>query len=214
MAGKKNFLAVFASFFRITLLESTKLSQKRVQQRTKKNQNVPNSLLFRHIFVAKSFGFSQATSIAYKNVPTLFQRLPGSIAPAGSGNDFSRFWGPFLWITHLESTKRSQNRLPKRTKTYRTRRVAGPLKRYGPGTRRPSHPPQASASRCSQAERAQVRLAAYFGGAGGVNISRLRPGSGFGFGLGAFFASRFPLSLFPMAQSMTQKPAPEKPVHA
>jgi len=49
------------------------------------------------------------------------------------------------------------------------------------------------------------------GGAGGVKISRLRPGSGFGLGLGAFFASRFPLSLFPMGASMTQKRADEKP---
>ncbi len=44
----------------------------------------------------------------------------------------------------------------------------------------------------------------YFGG-GGVKISRLRPGSGFGFGLGAFFVSFLPLSLFPMQASMTQK---------
>lgn len=42
----------------------------------------------------------------------------------------------------------------------------------------------------------------YFGGAG-VKISRLA-GSGFGFGLGAFFVSFRPLSLFPMAESMTQ----------
>ena len=40
---------------------------------------------------------------------------------------------------------------------------------------------------------------------------RLRPGSGFGFGLGAFFVSLFPLSLFPMGPSMTQKPAAESP---
>ncbi|MGB8031045.1 MAG: hypothetical protein WCF30_15435 [Terracidiphilus sp.] len=45
----------------------------------------------------------------------------------------------------------------------------------------------------------------YFAGGGGVKISRLRPGSGFGFGLGAFFASLLPLSLFPMQASMTQK---------
>jgi len=44
----------------------------------------------------------------------------------------------------------------------------------------------------------------YFCGGGGVKISRLRPGSGFGFGLGAFFASRLPLSLFPMQASMPQ----------
>jgi len=51
----------------------------------------------------------------------------------------------------------------------------------------------------------------YFGGAGGeVKISRLRPGSGFGFGLGAFFASFLPLSLLPMHASMTQKAVPEK----
>jgi hypothetical protein len=43
----------------------------------------------------------------------------------------------------------------------------------------------------------------YFGG-GGVKISRLRPGSGFGFGLGAFLVSFLPLSLFPMQASMTQ----------
>jgi len=44
---------------------------------------------------------------------------------------------------------------------------------------------------------------AHFGGAG-VNISRLRPGSGFGFGLGAFFTSFLPLSLFPMHDRMPQ----------
>ncbi len=43
----------------------------------------------------------------------------------------------------------------------------------------------------------------YFGGAG-VKISRLRPGSGFGLGLGAFLASFLPLSLLPMRPSMTQ----------
>jgi hypothetical protein len=50
---------------------------------------------------------------------------------------------------------------------------------------------------------------AYFAG-GGVKISRLRPGSGFGFGLGAFFTSFLPLSLFPMRLSMTQMPGSEK----
>ena len=53
----------------------------------------------------------------------------------------------------------------------------------------------------------------YFGGAG-VNPSRLRPGSGFGLGLGAFFASFLPLSLLPMRASMTQKPTRRKdPIH-
>jgi hypothetical protein len=47
--------------------------------------------------------------------------------------------------------------------------------------------------------------APYFGGGGAVKISRLRPGSGFGFGLGAFLVSFLPLSLFPMQASMTQK---------
>jgi hypothetical protein len=41
---------------------------------------------------------------------------------------------------------------------------------------------------------------AYFGG-GGVKISRLL-GSGFGLGLGAFFASLRPLSLLPMDDSL------------
>jgi hypothetical protein len=41
------------------------------------------------------------------------------------------------------------------------------------------------------------RAVCYFGG-GGVKISRLLAGSGFGFGLGAFFASFLPLSLLPM----------------
>ena len=51
---------------------------------------------------------------------------------------------------------------------------------------------------------ARERLQAdYFGGAG-VNTSTLRPGSGFGFGFGAFFVSFLPLSLFPMAASVTQ----------
>ena len=44
----------------------------------------------------------------------------------------------------------------------------------------------------------------YFGGAG-VNPSRLRPGSGLGFGLGAFFCSFLPLSLLPMGPSVPQK---------
>jgi len=43
----------------------------------------------------------------------------------------------------------------------------------------------------------------YFGGAG-VKISRRCPGSGFGFGLGAFFASFRPLSFVPMLDRMTQ----------
>jgi hypothetical protein len=58
----------------------------------------------------------------------------------------------------------------------------------------------------------RAEIAAYLGGAGGgVKISRLRPGSGFGFGLGAFFVSLLPLSLFPMRATMTQKAFPEKP---
>jgi hypothetical protein len=44
----------------------------------------------------------------------------------------------------------------------------------------------------------------HLGGAG-VNISRLRPGSGLGLGLGAFLVSLRPLSLLPMGASMTQK---------
>ncbi len=55
------------------------------------------------------------------------------------------------------------------------------------------------------------KTAAYFGGAaGGAKISRFRPGSGFGFGLGAFFTSFLPLSLLPMRPSMTQMPGAEK----
>jgi hypothetical protein len=54
-------------------------------------------------------------------------------------------------------------------------------------------------------------MAGYFGGAGGVKISRFRPGSGFGFGFGAFFVSFLPLSLLPMHASMTQLAACEKP---
>ena len=46
--------------------------------------------------------------------------------------------------------------------------------------------------------------APYFGGAG-VNPSRLRPGSGFGFGLGAFLTSFLPLSLLPMGPSVTHE---------
>ena len=53
-----------------------------------------------------------------------------------------------------------------------------------------------------------IRIAVYFGG-GGVKISRFE-GSGFGFGLGAFFASFLPLSLLPMRPSMTQLRAAEK----
>src|ERR1700722_6918097 len=50
----------------------------------------------------------------------------------------------------------------------------------------------------------------YLCGGGGEKISRLRPGSGFGFGLGAFLTSFLPLSLFPMRASMTQMAACEK----
>jgi hypothetical protein len=49
----------------------------------------------------------------------------------------------------------------------------------------------------------------YFAG-GGVNISRLWPGSGLGFGFGAFFTSFLPLSLFPMGASVPQNSALEK----
>jgi hypothetical protein len=48
------------------------------------------------------------------------------------------------------------------------------------------------------------RCGAYLGGAG-VNPSRLRPGSGLGLGFGAFLTSFLPLSLLPMARSVTQK---------
>jgi hypothetical protein len=50
----------------------------------------------------------------------------------------------------------------------------------------------------------------YFGGGAGVNTSRLRPGSGFGLGFGAFLVSFLPLSLFPMGASMPQKMVTEK----
>jgi len=49
------------------------------------------------------------------------------------------------------------------------------------------------------------------GAGGGVKISRLCPGSGFGLGFGAFFASLLPLSLFPMRASMPQMLQSEKP---
>jgi hypothetical protein len=49
----------------------------------------------------------------------------------------------------------------------------------------------------------------YFGGAG-TNPSRLRPGSGLGFGFGAFLASFLPLSLLPMGASVTQQGAAGK----
>jgi hypothetical protein len=49
----------------------------------------------------------------------------------------------------------------------------------------------------------------YLGGAG-ANVSRLRPGSGFGLGLGAFLTSFLPLSLLPMGRSLTQKGLGEK----
>ena len=48
--------------------------------------------------------------------------------------------------------------------------------------------------------------ASYLGGAG-VKPSRLCPGSGFGFGLGAFLTSFLPLSLLPMGSSVTQNAA-------
>jgi hypothetical protein len=49
----------------------------------------------------------------------------------------------------------------------------------------------------------------YFGGAG-TNPSRLRPGSGLGFGFGAFLTSFLPLSLLPMGASVTQEGAEGK----
>src|ERR1017187_8161460 len=58
------------------------------------------------------------------------------------------------------------------------------------------------------AERGDL-LRPYFGGAG-VNPSRLRPGSGLGFGFGAFLTSFLPLSLLPMDASVTQKGAEGK----
>ena len=49
-----------------------------------------------------------------------------------------------------------------------------------------------------------AHCAPYLGG-GGVKISRLRPGSGLGFGFGAFLVSLRPLSLLPMGTRMPQK---------
>src|SRR5947209_9634128 len=43
----------------------------------------------------------------------------------------------------------------------------------------------------------------YFGGTE-VKVSRLRPGSGFGLGFGAFFTSFLPLSLLPIGLRMPQ----------
>lgn len=43
-----------------------------------------------------------------------------------------------------------------------------------------------------------------------MNISRLRPGSGFGLGLGAFLVSFLPLSLLPMRDRMPQPRRPRK----
>jgi hypothetical protein len=57
-----------------------------------------------------------------------------------------------------------------------------------------------------QAQRSSGRASVgYLGGAGVYSVSLLRPGSGFGLGLGAFFVSLRPLSLFPMDARMTQK---------
>src|SRR6266567_968308 len=53
------------------------------------------------------------------------------------------------------------------------------------------------------------RWKVYFGAAG-VNPSRLRPGSGLGFGLGAFFTSFLPLSLLPMIASVPHSASSEK----
>ena len=53
----------------------------------------------------------------------------------------------------------------------------------------------------------------YFGGAG-TNPSRLRPGSGLGFGFGAFLASFLPLSLLPMGASVTQEGRGRKELNA
>jgi hypothetical protein len=63
--------------------------------------------------------------------------------------------------------------------------------------------------RDSYAGQPHIAAPRYFGGAG-VKTSRLRPGSAFGLGFGAFLVSLRPLSLFAMAVSMTQKSSPEK----
>lgn len=63
-------------------------------------------------------------------------------------------------------------------------------------------PPGTPPPRC----RSRALRTCYF--AGGVKISRFWLGSGFGLGLGAFFVSFLPLSLFPMAASLTQKATP------
>jgi len=115
-AGKKN-LAVFASFLRITLFESTKLPQNRVQKRTKTYRT--------HCFSGASLplsplDFPELPPSRTKTYQPLFGAT-GLLRAAGSGNVF-RFFGPFLRITHLESAKPSQNRVQKRTKTYRQNR--------------------------------------------------------------------------------------------
>src|ERR1700679_1702266 len=68
-------------------------------------------------------------------------------------------------------------------------------------------PPSTGGPSCAASRGNWCRF--YFGG-GGVNNSRLRPGSGFGLGLGAFLASFLPLSLLPMRPSMTQNGGPRK----
>jgi len=120
----KKILAVFASFLPITHFESTKRSQNRVQKRTKTYRTRCFSGAFLLLSLLNFPKPPQSRTKTYRH----FSRLPGSFAPAESGNSFFRIFGPFFRITHLESAKRFQNRVQKRTKTYRTadRATAGP----------------------------------------------------------------------------------------
>ena len=78
-----------------------------------------------------------------------------------------------------------------------------PLRFHAPVLR--SAYPHSSRADAAAAVRIGSLRRVYFCGGGGEKISRLRPGSGLGFGLGAFLTSFLPLSLFPMYASMTQK---------
>ena len=150
LAGwQKKILAVFASFLRITHLESTKRSQNRVQKRTKTYRT--------HCFSGAFLPLSQFLSYRVRGrraqvdatprsgdppqnptghcnsgiavSPLNFPEPPQSRTrtyrhfsrPLHAGGVRQRFFplfASFLLITPFESTKRSQNREQKRTKTY------------------------------------------------------------------------------------------------
>jgi hypothetical protein len=110
-------------------------------------------------------------------------------------------------VARYEATNAGQKALGVNLVVVRRTGSGGELRRTKPlcqtQQRRSSSstPPARTESASALAAQARWPRHSYFGGAG-VNPSRLWPGSGFGFGLGAFLASFLPLSLLPMSASV------------